>query len=58
MSSTANGLGLASSKLEVYLGLRVLPRYFSPDGDLGGVCLGEFFAYMFEMKMGDGGAVN
>jgi hypothetical protein len=43
-------------------GLKVRPRYLSPPGDLGGVCicelLGEWGLVILEMKIGEGGAVN
>ena len=52
-----------SSNLELYLGLKVLPRpYFSPLGDLGGVRPfyvgdpGNF--YILVINSGEGGAVN
>ncbi len=34
----AGSIGLGSKSRAVYLGLKVLPMNFSPDGDLGGVC--------------------
>lgn len=38
------------------------PRYLSPPGDLGGVCicdvLGECGVDILEMKIGEGGAVK
>ena len=58
MSSVSNVWGFASKRWEVCLGLSVLPRYFSPEGDLGGVCFGEFLAWMFEINIGEGGAVS
>lgn len=43
-------------------GLKVRPKYLSPPGDLGGVCiyevLGEWGVAIFEMKIGEGGAVK
>lgn len=43
-------------------GLNVRPRYLSPPGDLGGVCIcdvfGECGVAILEMKIGDGGAVS
>ena len=43
-------------------GLKVRPRYLSPPGDLGGVCiwdvLGECGVDILEMKIGEGGAVK
>ena len=42
MSSTYRSEGLTSSNAD-YFGLNVLPKNFSPEGDLGGVCpLGEY----------------
>jgi len=44
------------------LGLKVRPRYLSPPGGLGGVCiyelLGEWGVAILEMKIGEGGAVK
>ena len=50
-------VSFASSRLAVYLGLIVLPKNFSPDGDLGGVYpLGEAWLFSLDINMGDGGA--
>jgi len=42
--------------------LPIIPEYFSPDGDLGGVspfCVGEFGAFcIFVINNGDGGAIS
>ncbi len=43
LSSICKVDGFVSSKLDTCLGLRVLPKNFSPDGDRGGVYLGECF---------------
>lgn len=51
-----------SNKEAEVLGDIVLPKFFSPPGDLGGVCiyelLGECGFATFERKIGDGGAVS
>ena len=52
-----------SNRLPPVFGDKVLPRYFSPLGLLGGVWLwapplGEWGVAIVEMKMGDGGAAS
>jgi len=50
-------VSFASSKLAVYFGLIVLPKNFSPDGDLGGVYpLGDAWLFSLDINMGEGGA--
>ena len=49
------------SVLEVF-GEKVFPKFLSPPGDRGGVCIcelfGEWGAAIFDKKIGDGGAVS
>jgi hypothetical protein len=50
---------LVSRRAAVCLGLSVLPRNLSPEGDLGGVYpLGDIYVCIFDINIGDGGAIN